>query len=218
MGMHRSGTSLVAKVLEKSGIFMGVIKDHNYEAMHFLSLNQQSLWAAKGSWLEPVVPAKIAWKTMPSKVLFEEHFKLSTRWQKLIYHLKPVKWGWKDPRNTFTLPMWLDQFPGARIIHVTRDVQEIAQSLLNRNKGKGEVFDERLDDLTFNQQLAEKYLAKGRQYQDELGSRYCEISYSQIRDFDKKAIARLEKFTGQNLMSAFKYYVHQRKQNTPSES
>ncbi len=30
-------------------------------------------------------------------------------------------WGWKDPRNTFTLPMWLSIFPKARVLHVLRN-------------------------------------------------------------------------------------------------
>ena len=205
--MHRSGTSLVAKVLEKAGIFMGVIKDHNYEAMHFLSLNQQSLWAAGGSWLEPRTPEKLAWKRLPAKVLFDEHFKLTSRWQKLSYQLRPVKWGWKDPRNTFTLPMWLDLYPGAKVIHVVRNSEDVARSLQQRNRGKAEVFDERLNNLDFNRQLAEKYVAQGRSYKDQLGSRYFEINYESIMSQDQSVISKLEKYTGEDLRELFATYV-----------
>lgn len=41
-------------------------------------------------------------------------------------------WGWKDPRNTFTLPLWLRVFPKARIVCIERHGVDVAQSLLAR--------------------------------------------------------------------------------------
>lgn len=29
-----------------------------------------------------------------------------------------VPWGWKNPRNSFTLEIWKEIFPGARILHI----------------------------------------------------------------------------------------------------
>jgi hypothetical protein len=43
-------------------------------------------------------------------------------------------WGWKDPRNTFTLPIWLDLFPSAKIIHVYRHGIDVARSLQTREE------------------------------------------------------------------------------------
>lgn len=34
--------------------------------------------------------------------------------------LLPAHWGWKDPRNVYTLGLWLIQFPNARVIHIIR--------------------------------------------------------------------------------------------------
>lgn len=206
--MHRSGTTLVARSLEKAGIFMGVIKDHNWEAMHFLSLNQQTLWAAGGSWLEPVIPQAIHYKTLPARSLYEEHFKLVNSRQKLRHLLAPRSWGWKDPRNTFTLPMWLEIFPNARVIHVLRDKKVIARSLMKRNQVKGEVQDDRLNDLDFNIQLAEKYQNQGMSYADRLGKRYHEIWYEDLVQLKPEPIRQLEHFTGKKLAAAFKYYVN----------
>jgi hypothetical protein len=205
--MHRSGTTLMARSLEKSGIFMGVIKDHNFEAMHFLSLNQQTLWAAGGSWLEPLVPEPLYYKTLPARNLYEEHFKLVNRWQKLQHLLLPQAWGWKDPRNTFTLPMWLEIFPNAKVLHVIRDKNAVARSLIKRNHTMGEVKDERLNDIDFNLSLAERYQEQGMKYAASLGKNYHEIRYEQIIGLETKPIAELEKFTGRNLMDIFKYYV-----------
>src|SRR5581483_8650130 len=43
-------------------------------------------------------------------------------------------WGWKDPSNTITLPIWLKLFPHARLIHVVRNGVDIADSLYRRQQ------------------------------------------------------------------------------------
>ncbi len=208
IGMHRSGTSLVAKVLEKSGIFMGVIKDHNYEAMHFLSVNQRVLWANETNWLAPKVPPKDVWYNITASELYDEHFKLNTKLQKLKYTLKINQdWGWKDPRNTFTLKMWLSVFSGAKVIYVKRDVQAIAKSLYARNGIPGEVFDERLKDIEFNLELANQYQTQAEKWEKELDVDFCTIQYELLIAHDKTEIKKLEKFTGKKLASLFKQYV-----------
>lgn len=206
IGMHRSGTSLVAKVLEKAGIFMGVIKDHNYEAMHFLSLNQQTLWAAGASWLDPKVPAQEFYRTIPEHELYREHFRLNTSFQKLANSLKKPDWGWKDPRNTFTLAMWLEMFPQAKVIHVFRNGEEVAKSLRKRNNKPGEVHDSRLNDMEFNLALWDKYLQQARSFQG-LGHRFLEINYADIVSGNAEAIGKLEKFCNRKLVGLFAKYV-----------
>jgi len=42
-------------------------------------------------------------------------------------------WGFKDPRSTFTLPLWLALFPDARLIHVSRHGVDVAASLTARH-------------------------------------------------------------------------------------
>jgi hypothetical protein len=41
-------------------------------------------------------------------------------------------WGWKDPRNSLTLPYWLHLFPQAQILHVRRDREAVVESLHHR--------------------------------------------------------------------------------------
>ena len=43
------------------------------------------------------------------------------------------QWGWKDPSNTFTLPIWLSIFNNAKVIYVLRHPLDVSRSLLNRN-------------------------------------------------------------------------------------
>jgi hypothetical protein len=38
-------------------------------------------------------------------------------------------WGWKDPRNTFTLPVWRKVFPEAKVLFIERHGVDVARSL-----------------------------------------------------------------------------------------
>ena len=53
LGMHRSGTSLITSCLEDLGLFVGAIKDLNYESWFFLNLNNWMLRQANASWDNP---------------------------------------------------------------------------------------------------------------------------------------------------------------------
>ncbi len=46
-------------------------------------------------------------------------------------------WGWKDPRNTYTLPLWLKVFPQAKIISVYRNPLDVCLSLMKRESERG---------------------------------------------------------------------------------
>ena len=42
-------------------------------------------------------------------------------------------WGWKDPRNSLTLPFWQDLLPGLKTVIVVRNPLEVAYSMRKRN-------------------------------------------------------------------------------------
>lgn len=205
--MHRSGTTLLAKVLEKGGIFMGVFKDHNFESIPFLAENQNALKRSNVSWLDPKIPMKKDWTKYSAKEMHQVHFQINGILQKLRVKLHSPMWGFKDPRNTFTLKMWLAIFPNGRVIHVTRNQKEVALSLQKRNQRKGEVFHQELESLEFNNQLWQQYIDQGKSYKEELGPRYLEIKYEEMIQFDPSAIRRLEDFTKCSLLQHFKYFV-----------
>lgn len=199
IGMHRSGTTLLAETLNRSGICMGIFRDHNGEAMHFLSLNQQMLWAEGASWLDPKEPSQINRKTLPENIIYAEHIK-STSSNPLrlrLIHNKP--WGWKDPRNTFTLKHWLNEFPAAKVINVVRDGRAVAMSLQARNRVVGEVHNEKLDDLKFNFELWEKYVEIGLSHQNNLGQQCITIKYESLITRDKETLNKLNAFTKVNV-------------------
>src|SRR5262245_46248222 len=42
-------------------------------------------------------------------------------------------WGWKDPRNSLTLPFWQQLLPGLKTVIVVRNPLEVAHSMRERN-------------------------------------------------------------------------------------
>ncbi len=100
-GMHRSGTSMVARILNLLGVNIGpedVVKragpDNEagfWEDPQFVELNDELLAQAGGAWDDP---PHIDW----GAARFDE---LRQRASCLIESFDPASpWGWKDPRNT----------------------------------------------------------------------------------------------------------------------
>lgn len=199
IGMHRSGTSLLVDVLEALGIHMGLVQDHHGEAMHFLSINQRALAAAGGNWLHPVVPAEPHFDQWSPLDLYLEHLKQVGKWSKVKALVQAQPWGWKDPRNTFTLPHWLRIFPHAQVIHVHRHPAEVIQSLQVRNEKRGEVHDEALQDTAFCFALWEKYVEQAMGYE---GIHH--ISYQGLLRSDPEVVEILKTITGKDPQSALR--------------
>jgi len=151
LGMHRSGTSLTACLIHQMGVHMGdkllggmgSNPRGHWEDVEFLSLNERILKAAGGSWIYPPSPEKIK--------------ALGDRFTKEIRELverksRRPKWGWKDPRNSVTYPLYSSYIPSARFVVVHRSRRAIIDSLTRRNGGQydwGEVVD-KYEDALFN--------------------------------------------------------------------
>jgi hypothetical protein len=151
IGMHRSGTSLLVRLLEQMGLFVGHKKDYNNEAVFFRDINKWLLSISAARWDNPY-PIDYLWSCEEVLELIEDylHFLISSpRLVKFlglrryfsyrsIFQLD-ILWGWKDPRNTFTLPLWLRLFPNAKVIYIKRHGVDVAQSLrLRGHKGFGQ--------------------------------------------------------------------------------
>lgn len=144
LGMHRSGTTLVAGVLEQLGLYLGARKDHNREARFFLEINDWLLRESGGSWNAPE-PVLALLEDERTRDLYRARITSLAGSLKALSFLgvwhRPAgselfamkrPWGWKDPRNTFTLPIWLDLFPDAKIIYVARHGVDVAASIVQR--------------------------------------------------------------------------------------
>lgn len=138
MGMHRSGTSIVAEILDALGVNMGRFMDTNHEPMTHIALNNWILRQAGTTW---EYPTDIERLYSSEKALDAVRGSIRGATERSIIksvHMSTNKnqvWGWKDPRNTATLPVWLNIYPGAKVIYVRRHGVPVASSLCaRRNK------------------------------------------------------------------------------------
>ncbi len=144
IGMHRSGTSMLARLLKAAGVFMGQKVDENMESVFFQKLNEWLLRQCGASWHNPE-PVKLLLSRENARALAVDYIAcvMSSRWAisylgllDFIRHRDirnlSIPFGWKDPRNTYTLPIWLDIFPRAKVIYVYRHGIDVANSLLGR--------------------------------------------------------------------------------------
>jgi len=146
IGMHRSGTAALTRLLEHLGVFMGHDQDPNAEARFFLNLNRQFFSFCGARWDYPGGVKKVlSDEALCGNLAQWLGDSLSTpatrlylgRWGWLRYRNPrafPRAWGWKDPRNTYTLPVWLHLFPRAKVIHLHRHGVDVAASLHAREK------------------------------------------------------------------------------------
>ncbi len=144
--MHRSGTSLLTRVLLQAGFFMGIGASRNEEAAFTNAVNTWLFRQASASWdhPEPVYELLNDDYLRPWLVDYMRgivrgpaslRFLGMRRWARYGSMLaQKGPWGWKDPRNTFTLPMWLDLFPDAKVLHIVRHGVDVAASLQERRK------------------------------------------------------------------------------------
>ncbi len=136
VGMHRSGTSMVAKLLHQAGLKLGPESalmppaEENpeglYEHLEFVSLNDEILNAAGAGWDCPP-ESDFDWESSELDWLRERALALVGT----LGDRSP--WGWKDPRTTLTLPFWESVLGSLAVIAVVRNPLEVVTSLHRRN-------------------------------------------------------------------------------------
>lgn len=138
LGMHRSGTSVVSRLLNLLGVHLGPDtslmppKPDNpkgfWEHESFVVINEEILARFGGAWDRP--PA------LPQD--WERDARLDdlrARARRLIASdfLAAPLWGWKDPRCCLTLPFWRDLVGPLHCVLVLRNPSDVAASLASRN-------------------------------------------------------------------------------------
>ena len=142
IGMHRSGSSLLVKVLQEIGVFMGNDFEENNESMFFNKINDWMLLQAGASWDNPENFNYISddFKALMAEIVENRlksiHLKKYLGSTKRSLSDSGFVWGWKDPRNTFTIDVWKEIFPKARIIHIYRNPMDVISSLIKREASK----------------------------------------------------------------------------------
>lgn len=142
IGMHRSGTSMLTRFIEESGIYMGKYRGINDESFFFQEINEWLLYQASSTWDNPHNIKYINNYFIENTVSIVQK-RLNSFWSKKYYGLynyfkykglykQDYMWGWKDPKTTLLLPIWKRVFPNAKIIHIYRNPIDIAVSLKKR--------------------------------------------------------------------------------------
>jgi hypothetical protein len=154
LGMSRSGTSLTTRILNLAGVYLGRPDEllgpdlrqlasegeqvrakarHSNPGGHWehygmMRLNESILRTLGGSWREPP-PMPPEWESSQGLAdLRDEARALLTE-----SFAGRSLWGWKDPRNSLTVPFWRHLLPEMRYVICVRDPVEVAASLQQRD-------------------------------------------------------------------------------------
>lgn len=139
LGMHRSGTSMITRLLYKIGLDLGTQDDiatasettvsdnpeGYWEHDQFRDLNEDLLVHAGGSWKNPPDWSG-DWTADPTLQPFYD------RAAAVVEGFQSPIWGWKDPRTCLTLPFWQKVLPDLKLLVCVRHPVEVALSFERR--------------------------------------------------------------------------------------
>jgi len=223
--MHRSGTRLLVEILDKLGVFMGADRQADSESVAFMLINEGILHQCGAFWSEPMAAhfvlaepeaaEQLAARTRETLAAKLEQYAGPSGWQLETGAKELPAFGWKDPRNTFTLPVWKQVFPNLRTIHIVRHGVDVAASLARRHAealraATGEsvpsaltvIKDHALGVLSSRRgwtlaealTMWEQYVEKARQESAALGERALEVRYEDLLTQPERVIPAIAKF------------------------
>ncbi len=137
-GMHRSGTSMIARLLNLCGLYLGpedrILPPQPdnpagfWENRDMCILNEAILQKLGGGWDFLPPEAKSGWERSHDLDALRE---IAEKLIKIFSVQEP--WGWKDPRFCFTLPFWQSLLTESKVVVSLRHPLEVAGSLMKRN-------------------------------------------------------------------------------------
>ena len=140
-GMHRSGTSMVTRLLKDCGLFLGDEEELTgpaldnpegfWENKNFVELNEEILARFGASWSHP--------QSLSPRWEFDPVVEpLLVRAGELVARFSQQRhWGWKDPRNSLTIAFWRRIIPSLKFVVCIRNPIEVAHSLFVRGDTTG---------------------------------------------------------------------------------
>ena len=135
--MHRSGTSMIARLLNVCGLDLGPVDSllkadranplGHFEHRGFLDLDRKLLKHFHATWYGPPdLPPK--WEEDPGlNPLLSEARAVAAGFP------EGRSWGWKEPRASLFLPFWRRAIPNMDFLICLRNPLEVAKSLQARN-------------------------------------------------------------------------------------
>lgn len=191
LGMHRSGTSLLASMLHRIGISMGQeFLDSDqfntkgyFEDVDFLWINKGILESSGGIWYAPPQIDEI----LEGDNKFEEIIKDTiARKRKLAGR---NSWGWKDPRTCLTCWKFAEEIPDAKFIIIVRKLNDIKKSL-NNSHGHVANWDKLIDT----------YYSSIDQFFDNYPNELLSVGFEELvyEKYAEKTVAKIVRFVGKS--------------------
>lgn len=139
VGMHRSGTSAVARLVNMMGAYFAPenlatsIKPDNpkghWERRDVIELHQQILASLQMSW------DNVSELTADKLATLAEHAEFIPRLRDIIFNLETQRpWLVKDPRLCLLLPLWKPLLEVPICVYIYRNPIQVAKSLRTRDK------------------------------------------------------------------------------------
>lgn len=228
-GMHRSGTSLMVRLLTDLGVHMGSWLSRDAESVHFQRLNRRvyaaagSKWAVVDGLVQSMTDAEFVAQQEEEtrRRLFEPRSLVSRRpviadffgterWR-MVRQGVSFTWGWKDPRTTLTLPIWLRIFPDARCVHMIRNGIDVAISTHRRSVKQQRKLRNRLYpmdhspatlDFAYCFRLWETYVSSALDHKHLVDpGRHMEMRYEDLLADPNDQMQRLIAFSGHSVLA-----------------
>ncbi|MCP5054856.1 MAG: hypothetical protein GY940_47260, partial [bacterium] len=166
---------------EICGVFWGWEKDEYNESRIFQGLNERLLSLMGCAWDNPEPIAEFlsdprqcsrAEKLLSESItrgVINEFFGIYRQTAGQKTWIPPRLWGWKDPRNTVTMPIWRKIFPRGRVIHIIRNGIDVSASLWKRETSRNEGirhphYSERSQRLEGCFSIWKRYVETGRNF------------------------------------------------------
>ncbi|HTH82124.1 MAG TPA: hypothetical protein VL490_04275 [Mucilaginibacter sp.] len=214
LGMHRSGTSLVAGWLNSCQLNLGDRlagggignKKGHFEDLDFLELHEEILFHYKINKTGLIPPFNFELNEYYTKKL-----KSNVQFKNSLHE----QWGWKEPRTCLFIKQYAALLPKAKYLILYRDYKFVVESLIRRDftyinnqyenlnkteqKAQYKSFKSRVDDIqlfinvylstwiTYNQNIID--LIKSTEKDN-----YIILSYNRFVDDDKKIFETLKKW------------------------
>ena len=129
-GMHRSGTSLTASLLQSAGLHIGRklldqshgASERHFENLDFFEFHKAVLRSQGGN--------EDGW-TLQETIEVDDRF-VEQAQELVAKNAVSSVWGWKEPRTTLFLEFWANLLPEAKFLLIYRFPWEVVDSLYRR--------------------------------------------------------------------------------------
>ena len=119
-----SGTRVVATILRRAGLYIGNDLNESDDALRFGDYSSR--------WIDTYLALGRAVSASVKQAMVEDlNHVLGAHCAPL--ESSPGRWGWKEPRSIYLLPIYVEHLPSLRFVHIVRDGRDMALST-NQNQ------------------------------------------------------------------------------------